>query len=230
MRTTTFLKTSAASTMIALLVAAGAAFADHDNKGGDRGGGDRSFSSGDKSGGSSRSFLGGSDRSSRTFSRSADNDRNNDSHSTFRSSKGSDDSGRTGKSGDRLFQFKSDQSGSPFKQGSREYQTRRPNDDQVRDFLKLKGNDNAGRTRDRSPQERELVDREFNQWHNIWSGDKNDKGDKGNNNHDHRDWSGNWKNSDRFTIADHIRHDWRDRHDRDSPFFGNWWNGSHRGN
>lgn len=224
---TTFLKSSAASTVIVLLIAAGAAFADHDGKGGDRGGGDRgggdrSFSGGsDRSGGSIRSFNQGSDRSSsRSMSRASDND---DNRSTFRSNPGS-------------IQFKSNQSGSQFKQGSQNYQTRRPSGDQVGDFLKLKDGDNgnnAARFRDRSPQDKAVVDREFNQWRNTWNGDTTNKGDKVGNTkvgHDHRDWSGNWMNSDRFTTADHIRNDWRNRKDKDFVFSDNWWKNKHHGN
>src|SRR4029079_2623403 len=70
-------------------------------------------------------------------------------------------------------------------------------------------------------------------WRNTWNGDKNNKGDKpnlGKDSHDNRDWSGSWKNSDRFTTADRIRSDWRKRNNKDFVFNDNWWNGKHRGN
>lgn len=209
--------------MVTMLIAAGAVFADHDGKSGDRGnGGNDRSSGGDKSSGSSRSFSSGGDRSSRSS--------DNSDRSTFRSSKGSDDSDKDQKS----FQFKSsDQSGSQSKQGSRSYQANRPTD-QVGDFLKQGDNkeNNADRFRNRSPKDKEVVDREFNQWRNTWNGSKNDKGDKvvdGKNSSDHRDWSGNWKNSDRFTTADRIRGDWRNKKAKDFVFSDNWWKGKHSG-
>lgn len=241
MRITNFIRTSAIATMFAVLVSSGVVLADRDGKGGGGGGGgggDRS--SGDRSGGSSRSSSGGSDRSSSQSFKSSGSNKSSSSGSnksgsdnrTFRSSKGSDDSQKS-------FQFKPDQSGSQSK-GSREYKTFRPSDDKAGDFIKQGNNNNnnnknVDRFKDRSPKDRELVDREFNNWRNTWSGDKNDKGDKskvGDNRHDNRDWSGSWKNSDRFKTADHIRNDWRNRRDRDKDFTfsDNWWNGKHRGN
>jgi hypothetical protein len=117
----------------------------------------------------------------------------------------------------------------------------RPNDDQNRDFIKQgnsnngnnNGNKNLDKFKDRSPKDRELVDREFNNWRNTWTGDKNDKGDKPNvakNGRDNRDWSGSWKNSDRFTTADRIRNDWRNGKNKDLVFNDNWWNNKHGGN
>jgi len=225
MRMTTFGKNPITATMLALLVAAGTAFADKDNKGGDRGGGDR----GDR--GSSRSNSGGSDRSSsRSSGRSSDNER-----STFRG-QGSDDSNKDFKS----FQFKQSDQGQQFRQGSRDYQARRPSDNQDRDVINnFNNNRSIDRFKDRSPQDKALVDREFNQWRNTWNGDKNDKGNKGDkigsanndrNSFDHRDWSGNWKNSDRFTIADRMRNDWRGRKDRNFVFGDSWWSGNRHGN
>ncbi len=58
---------------------------------------------------------------------------------------------------------------------------------------------------------------DFKNWSNIWSG-KEGQG------HDHRDWSGKWRDGDRFNIAHDIRGDWHDRHDHDKfPFRGGWW-------
>ena len=206
MRATTVFKGLAVATMV-VLFAASASFADHDGKD-HGGGGNRSFSGGDKSGGdkgSSRSFIGNSDHSShgssdsgRSFSRTFRGNQDSDSHSAH-----SSDFDRHGQSGNQAFQFKSDHSGSQFKQGNREFEVRRPTE--------------------RSPKDRDLVNREFNQWRNIWNGNKGDG-------HDHRDWSNSWKNSDRFTVADRIRHDWHNRHDNDVPFSSSWWNGRHRGN
>lgn len=62
---------------------------------------------------------------------------------------------------------------------------------------------------------------EFTNWKNVWKG-KNGDG------RDHRDWSGKWKNGERFDIADSIRHDWHGRHDHDNfPFRGDWWRHDH---
>jgi len=221
MRTTTFIRTTAVAAILGLLASTGSALADRDGKDGKGGGGGGgSDRSGDRSGGSARSSSGGSDRS---FSRSNSSDGNksiSNSQSTFRSNRGSDDSNRN------LQPPKSSQLKS---EGSRDYQVRRPSDDQGRDFIKQGTNNtniNVDRFKNRSPKDRELVDREFNSWRNTWNGDKNGKGDRpnaGNNAHDNRDWSGNWKNSDRFTTADRIRSDWRNRRDRDFVFNDNWW-------
>src|SRR5207248_254817 len=107
-------------------------------------------------------------------------------------------------------------------QGTRQYEARRPSNDNVRDFLNMRDGDNTRRTRERSPEDRALVDREFNQWHNTWNG-KNGDG------RDHRDWSGNWRDSDRFSVADRIRRDWSGRRDNDRIFGNDWWRDRHRG-
>ncbi len=208
MNANTFLKSSAAATMITLLVAAGAAFADHNGGGGRDGGGGRNFNGGGNDGGN-RSFnmgnSGGSSRSmrfsdgNRSF-RSLDGDHSSSSFRTFRNdsdrSSHAFDSDRTGQSFDRSFQFKRDSSDFKFDQSAIEHQVRRPID--------------------RSPQDRELVDREYKQWQNTWSGQKGDG-------HDHRDWTGDWKDSDRFKVANGIRNDWNDRKGKDRPFAGDWW-------
>src|SRR5712672_690217 len=139
MRTTTFLRTTAVAAILGLLVSTGSALADRDGKdgkggGGGGGGGGNDRSSGDRSGGSARSSSGGSDRS---FSRSNSSDSNksiSNSQSTFRSNRGSDNSNKNLQPPSQS-QFKSNQSG-PQLQGSRDYQVRRPSDDQGRDFIK----------------------------------------------------------------------------------------------
>jgi hypothetical protein len=67
----------------------------------------------------------------------------------------------------------------------------------------FKGNDNAKR--------------DWNKWSNVWRG-------KNGNGHDHRDWSGKWRDGDRFDVARNIRSNWWNRHDHDRfPFRGGWW-------
>jgi hypothetical protein len=86
---------------------------------------------------------------------------------------------------------------------------------------------NAGQLRNRNGSGHDfrgsdVAKSEFKQWSNTWKG-KNGDG------RDHRDWSGKWKNGDRFEIAHSIRGDWHDRHDHDNfPFRGGWW-GNHHG-
>jgi hypothetical protein len=215
--------------MVALLVSTGSAFADHDGKGGGNNNDGRSGgnnNNNNQSSGSSRSSSGGSDRS---FSRSNFSDGNKGSSSsqnTFRG-RGSDDSNKNMQAPNQTFQFKQDGS------NSRDYTVRRPTDGQGNDFFKQNPNFNADKFKNRSPKDRDLVDREFNNWRNSWNGDKNNKGDKpnvGKGSFDNRDWTGSWKNSDRFTTADRIRSDWRNRKGNDFVFNDNWWNGKHRGN
>jgi hypothetical protein len=129
----------------------------------------------------------------------------------------------------KFFQGKQDQS------GPKDFQVRRPSDDQVRDFLKQGNkndntNPNFSRFKERNPKDRELVDREFNNWRNTWNGDKNAKPNFDNKSRDNRDWTGNWKNSDRFVTADKIRGDWKNRKGKDFVFSDNWWKGNRHGN
>ncbi len=83
-----------------------------------------------------------------------------------------------------------------------------------------------GKGRDRSGRDHEfrgsdVAKSEFKQWNNAWKG-KNGDG------HDHRDWSGKWKDGDRFDVADHIRRDWHGRRDHgDLPFRCGWWGDNH---
>ncbi len=194
-----YLKTFVAAAVVALLTAT-AGLADHDGHDGGHDGGRDGGKSFNADGGSSKSFnnqnFKGSSDGSKSFSRTF---RDSDSHSV--------------KSFDSSRNF----------QGSRQFQVLRPSDDQTNKSFNFKGNDNFGRARDRSPQDRALVDREYKQWQNVWSGQKGDG-------HDHRDWTGNWKNSDRFNVADSIRRDWHGKKDKDYPFRSEWWNQKHRGN
>jgi len=234
MRITSFIRTSAVATIFALLVSSGAVMADRDGKDGGGGKSDNRSVSGDRSGGSNRSSSGGGDRSSSrpSFRSSEGNKGSSDNPSTFRN-RGSGDSNRDFQP-PKQFQGRPDQSGSSSK-GARDYQVLRPSDDKSRDFRRGDDvNTNIDRFKNRSPKDRDVVDREYNKWRDTWNGDKNNKGDRrisdSKNNWDNRDWSGNWKNSDRFTTADRIRNDWRNRRNNDFVFNDNWWNGKHRGN
>jgi hypothetical protein len=102
----------------------------------------------------------------------------------------------------------------------------RPNDgrdDNDRDV----GNNNF---RNRDFGDRNFVDRKYQSWRkNTWRGDDG----KG---RDQRDWSGRWKDGDRFVAANRIRDQWhkdwdRDRDRDDFPFHGGWkhrrWHGGH---
>jgi len=196
--------------------------------GGSRDGGSRSFSGGSDRSSTIRAFSGGSDRSSGSTIRS-DGDRSNrsfdrdrSSSNTFRSSDGRSsrtDTLRSQQPTDRTYQFRSDRFGSQFGQGD---QLR---SDRSGSQFRRDGEHQVRRPTERSQQDRDIVDREFKQWRNVWGGKDNTA--KG---HDNRDWSGNWRNSDRFTHADRIRRDWRDRGDRDRVFGGDWWRSRHRGN
>lgn len=78
--------------------------------------------------------------------------------------------------------------------------------------------------RDRDFGDRKDVDQKYRDWrNNAWTGEHG----KG---RDHRDWSGRWKDGDRFAAANHIRDHWRhdndDDHD-DLPFHGGWWENHH---
>lgn len=76
--------------------------------------------------------------------------------------------------------------------------------------------------RDQKFRGSDVAKTEFNQWNNAWKGKNNDG-------RDHRDWSGKWKDGDRFDVANNIRRDWHGRRDHDDyPFRGGWW-GNHHG-
>lgn len=64
------------------------------------------------------------------------------------------------------------------------------------------------------------VERKYKDWRkHAWTGDRG-------HGKDHRDWSGRWRDGDRFESAKHIRNHWRDRHwhHHDLPFRHGWWN------
>ena len=239
-----FFRLSALATMFAGALFAGSAFADRDGKGG--GGGNRGGSGGGDRGSSSRSSSGSSDRSSsRSSSRSSDSNRSSSSGGSSRSrsdspsvSRGSDNRGSDNKTiqPPKSFQPKQDASDARSR-SARDYEALRPSDDKAREMLKQGDNRdknrNADRYKDRSPKDREIVDREYNKWRTTWNGDRDGKGDRvadGKNRHDHRDWSGSWRNSDRFNTADRIRNDWRHRKNNDYVFNDRWWNNRYRGN
>jgi len=179
------------------------------------------------SGSSSRSFSGSQSGSGDRTIRSSDIDRSSSSSSrTFRDTdRGSDT--RSLRTPDAT--ARSADSGRNI-QGPQQYEARRPTDNNVRDFLNQRDSNDRnpdGRSRDfdrnRSPRDRDVVDREYKQWQNTSTGNKGDG-------RDHRDWTGSWKNSDRFTVADQVRRDWNGRRDRDRLFDSGWWSGNHRGN
>lgn len=205
MRTAKFLKSVAVAVGVGLF-AVSIAYADHDGRDGNSNGGNngnRGFSGGNVS-----NNAGNSGNSNRSFS-----------GSTRTIVKPSDGSGTT-----RTFQNQggNNPSNEAFKNFQGQHQVFRPADDNVRDFLKLK-NDNDARYNARNPKDREFVDRQFKDWNNIWSGQKGDG-------KDHRDWSGSWKGSDRFSVADRIRNDWHKRRSNDLAFSDAWWKSKHHGN
>jgi hypothetical protein len=74
--------------------------------------------------------------------------------------------------------------------------------------------------------DRGLIDRNYQDWRKSASGDGHGKIA------DHRDWSGQWKNGDRFVAAADIRDHWNGHHDHnDRPFGNDWWrrHGNHNG-
>jgi hypothetical protein len=147
-----------------------------------------------------------------------------------------------------------------FDRGGREFQARRPSEEQVRDFLQMRrdGQERTGRTgtefrrdfRDARERDREFVerdrdfrdrddfrdrivrdrdfrdrddgrfDRDYDRWRNgVWLGERGEGRDQ-------RDWSGRWRDGDRFRISNRIRDTWwrdRDWDDDDFPFHGSWW-------
>jgi hypothetical protein len=158
-----------------------------------------------------------------------------------------------------------------------DYQVRRPTDDQVRDFLQMRQDDDdnarqradrrtaadnerlrqrsaqrqatdnsqrgdraqrdiqdrqrdltgriadrererGSRDRDRDFDDRDSVNRRYDEWRReAWAGERGRDGD-------FRDWSGRWRDGDRFDTASRIRNRWRDRDDWDNvPFRFGWW-------
>jgi hypothetical protein len=247
----------------------------------------RSFSRGDS--GSSRQYSRPSEGSSRSFSRGSDQgssqarsyrsggERSTFSPSTRGSTRTDQFSDRSGDSRNIARDRSSD--GQRTLQGAQQYQARRPNEDQVRDFLQMReggerqadsrsgqfqnrsrGDSDAARraelarrselgrdsdrdvndrirdgrdsdrsrdfARDRdSSRERDFAnrdrdgregDRDYQRWRDGARG-RDGRDD------DNRDWSGRWRDGDRFTSANRIRDDWRRRDRDDYPFYGRWW-------
>jgi len=81
----------------------------------------------------------------------------------------------------------------------------------------------SDRDPDRNFADRDRGDRISDRWSKTWYGLKGDG-------RDNRNWSGHWRDSDRFTVADRIRRDWDGRRDNDRFFHGDWWRSRHRGN
>jgi hypothetical protein len=76
--------------------------------------------------------------------------------------------------------------------------------------------------RDRDFRDRDFGDRDFDrnrywEWrNNAWAGERG----RG---RDFRDWSGRWREGNRFDVAHRIRDRWRDRDWNDFPFRFGWW-------
>jgi len=87
----------------------------------------------------------------------------------------------------------------------------------------LNDRDRNSGVRDRNFADRDHGDRNSNRWSNTWFGNKGDG-------RDNRDWSGHWRNSDRFSVADRVRSDFHVRRDNDRFFGSDLWRGRHRGN
>lgn len=107
---------------------------------------------------------------------------------------------------------------------------RRDGSDQVGGDLKSLKDSHDGKDFDRDGRGRgefrgnDRARGEFEHWSKTWKGKKGEG-------HDHRDWSGKWRDGDRFDIAHDIRRDWHrryDHHDHDRiPFRGGWWGHDH---
>jgi hypothetical protein len=131
-----------------------------------------------------------------------------------------------------------------FDQGRQQYQARRPNEDQVRDFLQMRGDrddsDRADVARRLEGSERRSFDgdRDVGDRGERDFADRDREGDRGDRDYqrwrdgarsrdgdddDNRDWSGRWRDGDRFSSARRIRDRSRDWDDDDRPFFGGWW-------
>jgi hypothetical protein len=104
-----------------------------------------------------------------------------------------------------------------FRDGNRDRQFGRDGDENRRDDLadRIGGRDRG----DRDFGDRDFDNRQYDRWRrSAWSGDRDGRGDN-------RDWSGRWRDGDRFASADRIRNRWRgrDRDWNDFPFYGTWW-------
>jgi hypothetical protein len=123
---------------------------------------------------------------------------------------------REGRTGDRTRDITRDRDFDRDRDVDRDSDFNRDRDfnrDGDRDFARRDGDrDRGGRDGDR--------DRDYARWR----GDRDRDGDN-------RDWSGRWRDGDRFDHARRIRNDWRDR-DWDDwnefPFYAGWWGGHDR--
>jgi hypothetical protein len=258
--------------------------------------GQRSARSGDSGQRSSRSFSGSPSRSSsergrQSFEGSRDRGPQSSQFRSFRDSQQgerstfgrSSDSVRTGQFGDRSGErrgdvsrdrssFNFDRSGDRSRQT---YEARRPNEDQVRDFLQMRDGRDSDRGRDGRDQFRrdssdrgdlsdqlrgrnrgdrdrsDFVDRyvrdrddddyrgrgrdrdddfrdrdrdgrggrDYDNWRRgVWLGERGEG-------RDYRDWSGRWRDGNRFDLSRGIRNNWYQNWGFNSyPFYGNWWN------
>ena len=80
-----------------------------------------------------------------------------------------------------------------------------------------RGSNWNGRDGDRDFRGGDDARRDYQRWSNSWKG-KNGDG------RDHRDWSGRWRDGDRFDIARNIRGQWWNRRDYNNfPFRSGWW-------
>jgi hypothetical protein len=74
-----------------------------------------------------------------------------------------------------------------------------------------------GEFRDRDFRDRDVASRWYDEWRrSAWAGERG----RG---RDFRDWSGRWRDGDRFETAWRIRNRWRDRDWDDFPFRFGWW-------
>jgi hypothetical protein len=88
------------------------------------------------------------------------------------------------------------------------------------DVVNLRGNNPNGPDR---KFDKAYIDRNYQDWR------KNAFDSKRGGDADHRDWSGQWKNGDRFVAADQIRDHWKKTgkgNGKDIPFSQQWWNGN----
>lgn len=239
-------------------------------------GSSRSFSRGD--GGSSRSLSGQSQNRSYEAMRSNRGEGSSQLGRSYRSSQGEGERSTFGRPSSDAFrsgQF-SNRPGAESQrnydgQRGQQYQARRPSEDQVRDFLQMRGDsrgesqrqrtdvarreqfnrgddgdrvrgDRDGRNLSERSREgdrnrdfdsdrdlnregrRDFVNREGDRDYQRWRDSARGRGDDD----DHRDWSGRWREGDRFTSANRIRESWRDRDRDDLPFHGRWWDDDNR--
>ena len=70
--------------------------------------------------------------------------------------------------------------------------------------------------------DKRTIDRNYQEWRKTASDGKHGSGA------DHRDWSGQWKNGERFVAANDVREHWKQSDRKNLPFAENWWNGQDR--